>query len=463
MKLQPDMDNIKHRLTAISLLDGRNWDKVRGVSEYFSEFALIKHRVYIEIGYLQYLSEKTKLLRNFNPKEKIFLNNIGENFTIKDAAEVKTIEKMINHDVKAVEYFLRRKLEKSSLKDVTEFIHFGLTSYDVNIPSYALMMTGFRDKVILPTAHKIRDLLKNLIIETKNMNMLARTHGQPALPTTMGKELAVYYRRILKEIEMIRTYKFEAKLNGAVGNFNAFYFINPKFDWMTFSSSFIISLRLKSNLITTQILPYDNWIEFFDSLKRLNFIFLGLSIDFWWYISMEYFLQKKKKEEVGSSTMSHKINPITFENAEGNLGLANSLFEFFARKLSYSRLQRDLSDSTVKRNFGLAFGFTILAWDSLISGLNRIQPNPDKMREDLDSNWEIFSEGIQIFLRFHGYKNAYELLKEETRGKNLSRDKLFDIIDRLPIKSAHKQILKIKDLREYGGIAEKLAQLSVKS
>lgn len=457
------MDDIKHRLTAISLLDGRNWDKVRGVSKYFSELALIKKRVFIEIRYLLYLSEKTKWLRSFNTKEINFLHNIIENFTLKDAAEIKTIEKKINHDVKAVEYFLRRIIDKSSLKDVSEFIHFGLTSYDINIPSYALMMTGFRDQLLLPTVYKIRDLLKDLIIETKNMHMLARTHGQPALPTTMGKELAVYYQRAVKEIDIIKSFQFEAKLNGAVGNFNAFYFIDPKFDWMTFSSSFILSLGLKPNLITTQILPYDNWIQFFDSVKRLNYIFQGLAVDIWWYISMEYFLQKKKKEEVGSSTMSHKINPITFENAEGNLGLANSLFEFFARKLSYSRLQRDLSDSTVKRNFGLAFGFTMLAWDSLIAGLNRIQPNTDKMWEDLDSNWEIFSEGIQIFLRFHGYKNAYELLKEKTRGKKLSREKLYEIIDRLPIKNAHKNILKIKDLSGYGGIAGKLAQLSVKS
>lgn len=463
MKLLPDMNELKYRLTAISLLDGRNWDKVRGVSEYFSELALIKYRVFIEIRYLLYLSEKSKLLRNFNSKEIKFLNDIADNFSLKDASQIKNIENKINHDVKAVEYFLRRKLEKSSLKDVTEFIHFGLTSYDINIPSYALMMNGFRDKVLLPIVYKIKDLLKYLITDTQGMYMPGRTHGQPALPTTMGKELAVYYLRILKEIDIIRSYKLEAKLSGAVGNYNAFYFIDPKFDWMTFSSSFILSLGLKPNLITTQILPYDNWIQFFDSVKRLNYIFLGLTVDIWWYISMEYFLQKNKKEEVGSSTMSHKINPITFENAEGNLGLANSLFEFFARKLSYSRLQRDLSDSTVKRNFGLAFGFTMLAWDSLISGLKRIQPSPFKMRKDLDSSWEIFSEGIQIFLRLHGYKNAYELLKEETRGKKLSREKLYDIIDRLPIKSEHKKILKIKNLSGYGGIAEKLAKSAVKS
>lgn len=463
MKLLPDMNELKYRLTAISLLDGRNWDKVRGVSEYFSEFALIKYRVFIEIRYLLYLSEKSKLLRNFNSKEIKFLNDIADNFSLKDASQIKHIENKINHDVKAVEYFLRLKLEKSSLKDVTEFIHFGLTSYDINIPSYALMMNGFRDKVLLPTVYKIKDLLKYLITDTRGMHMLGRTHGQPALPTTMGKELAVYYLRILKEIDIIRSYKLEAKLSGAVGNYNAFYFIDPKFDWMTFSSLFISKLGLKPNLITTQILPYDNWIQFFDSVKRLNYIFLGLTVDIWWYISMEYFLQKNKKEEVGSSTMSHKINPITFENAEGNLGLANSLFEFFARKLSYSRLQRDLSDSTVKRNFGLAFGFTMLAWDSLISGLNRIKPSPDKMRKDLDSSWEIFSEGIQVFLRLHGYKNAYELIKEETRGKKLSREKLYDIIDRLPIKSEHKKILKIKNLSGYGGLAEKLAKAAINS
>ncbi|MBI3955046.1 adenylosuccinate lyase [Candidatus Gottesmanbacteria bacterium] len=457
------MDDLKQRLTAISLLDGRNWDKVKGVSEYFSEFALIKHRVHVEIKFLQYLSENTKLLRKFSVREKKFLDDIDKNFSLQNAAEIKTIEKKINHDVKAVEYFLQKKMENSSLKDITQFIHFGLTSYDINIPSYGLMLMEFRDEVLLPTLEKIKYLLKQLIVETKNMKMLGRTHGQPALPTTMGKELAVFYRRIVQEEKNIRSHKMEAKLNGAVGNYNAFYFIDPKFDWMTFSSTFISGLGLKPNLITTQILPYDNWIQFFDDVKRLNYILLGFSVDIWWYISMEYFLQKKKEEEVGSSTMSHKINPITFENAEGNLGLANSMFEFFAKKLSFSRLQRDLTDSTVKRNFGLAFGYTILAWDSLISGLNRIHPNPDKMNKDLEGNWEVFSEGIQTFLRLHGYDNAYELLKEKTRGKKLSKVSLYGIIDQLPIKNAHKKILKIKSLSDYCGLAETLAKAAIQS
>ncbi len=457
------MDDLNQRLTAISLLDGRNWDKVKGVSEYFSEFALIKYRVRVEIRFLQYLSEKTKLLRKFSTGEKKILHDIDKNFSLQDAVEVKIIEKKINHDVKAVEYFLQKKLANTSLKDVTQFIHFGLTSYDINIPSYAIMLMEFRDGVLLPTLKKVKYLLKQLIVETKNMKMLARTHGQPALPTTLGKELAVYYHRIVQEEENIKSHKMEAKLNGAVGNYNAFYFIDPKFDWITFSSTFISSMGLKPNLITTQILPYDNWIQFFDEVKRLNYILLGFSIDIWWYVSMEYFLQKKKEEEVGSSTMSHKINPITFENAEGNLGLANAMFEFFAKKLSYSRLQRDLSDSTVKRNFGLAFGYTILAWDSLISGLNRIKPNPDKMNKDLEENWEIFSEGIQTFLRLHGYDNAYELLKEKTRGKKLSKVSLYGIIDQLPIKKDHKKLLKIKSLSEYCGLAEILAKAAIQS
>lgn len=454
-------NDLKQQLTAISLLDGRNWDKVRVVSDYFSEFALIKYRLKIEIFYLIFLAEKTKVVKKLSLKEKELLNNIWQKLTPDEAVQVKEVEKKINHDVKAIEYFIRDKISETSLKNISEFIHFGLTSYDINIPSYALMLSDFRKEILIPQLGKLLKSLKNKIKETKDMPMLGRTHGQPALPTTMGKELSVFYSRLKKEIEIISDVKVEAKLNGAVGNFNSFYFVMPEVDWINFSRQFITSLGLTPNLVTTQILPYDSWLRMFDSLKRLNNILLGLSQDIWWYISFEYFLQQKKPEEVGSSTMSHKINPVTFENAEGNLGMANAIFDFFVKKLSVSRLQRDLSDSTVKRNFGLAFGFTLLAWDSLLSGISRITPNPQKMQEDLDGHWEIFSEGIQTYLRLHGYKNAFETLKEKTRGAVLTKEKLYRIIDDLPITDKDRKYLKIKNLRQYLGKASKLAELAI--
>lgn len=454
-------DLIKEQLLAISLLDGRNRDKMQDVSLYFSEFALIKYRILVEVTYIMFLSQHTKIVRKLTKKELDFLQNIFERFTLEDALVVKEIEAKINHDVKAVEYFLQEKLSKTSLADLISFIHFGLTSYDINIPAYALMLKKFRGKILLIKIDEILRSLKELIKATKNMHMLGRTHGQPALPTTMGKELAVYYQRLIKEKELLGSIPLEAKLTGAVGNFNAHQFVAPKIDWAKLSKEFIQSLGLVPNIFTTQILPYDSWIRIFDSMKRLNNILLGLSIDIWWYISFEYFVQKNKENEIGSSTMSHKVNPITFENCEGNLGMANSLFEFFGRKLSYSRLQRDLSDSTVKRNFGLAFGFTILSWDSLLSGFSRISPNPSKMKEDLDKHWEVFSEGIQTFLRAKGYKDAFELLKEKTKGKILTKEKMYKIIDELPLNYEDKEYLKIKDLSDYSGLAEKLAELAI--
>jgi adenylosuccinate lyase len=454
-------EQLKFRLSAISLLDGRNWDKVRAVSDYFSEFALIKYRLRVEIAYLIFLSTEVKIVRPFAKKEIDLLNNIWQKFQESEGCQIKEIEKKINHDVKAVEYFLREKLAKTSLSDISEFIHFGLTSYDVNIPSYGLMIADFRKEVLIPTLSKLFESLKELIKKTKLMPMLGRTHGQPALPTTMGKELAVYYKRIRSETDILANVPIEAKLTGAVGNFNALDFTAPDIDWISLSKKFIRSLSLVPNIFTTQIIPYDSWLRLFDSIKRLNNILLGFSQDIWWYISFEYFLQKKKEEEVGSSTMAHKINPITFENAEGNLGIANSLFEFFIRKLAISRLQRDLSDSTVKRDFGLAFGFTLLAWDSILSGLSRISPNAKKMREDLDSHWEIFSEGIQTYLRFKNYKNAYEMMKEKTRGMTFTRAKIHELIDSLSISSKDKKYLKIESLNSYLGKAVDLVDYAL--
>lgn len=454
--------NVKpSQLLSISLLDGRNADKVEIVSEYFSEYALIKYRMKVEVEYLIFLSEKTSILRKLTKKECEYLRGIYNNFSLKDAIKVKEEERKINHDVKAVEYFLKKKVAKTSLKNVSEFFHFAITSYDVNTPSYAMMLRDFRNEVYIKKINELLEKLKNLIIKTKSMSMLAKTHGQPALPTTLGKELAVFYKRIQSEKKVLEDVHIEAKLTGAVGNFNSFHFTDSTIDWMKFSEKFIQSLGLKPNIITTQILPYDSWIQLFDSVNRINNILLGLSTDIWWYISFEYFLQKKKDTEVGSSTMSHKINPISFENAEGNLGLANSMFEFFSRKLSYSRLQRDLSDSTVKRNFGLAFGHSLLAIESLLSGLSRIEPNEKKMSDDLEVHWEIFSEGIQVYLKAKGYKNAFEVVKEKTRGKILTKLEIYALIDDLPIKKQEKEYLKIKTVSSYIGIAEKLANHAI--
>lgn len=291
--------------------------------------------------------------------------------------------------------------------------------------------------------------------------MLGRTHGQPALPTTMGKELAVYYHRIRSELQVLNNLPIEAKLTGAVGNFNALEFVAPQVNWIAFSEQFIKSLKLTPNIITTQIISYESWLRLFDSVKRLNNILLGFSQDIWWYISFEYFLQKKKEEEVGSSTMSQKINPIAFENAEGNLGLSSALFEFFTRKLSYSRLQRDLSDSTVKRDFGLAFGFSLLAYDSILNGLGRISPNLPKMKQDLDSHWEVFAEGIQTFLRNRGYDKAYEMLKGKTRGRVFNKKQIYELVNNLPIKKEDREKLKIKDLGHFQGLSQKLVEFAL--
>lgn len=456
------MDCSEQKLNAICLLDGRNWDKVKIVSKYFSELALIKYRVRIELEYLKFLSQKTKLIRNLSNKEVNVLSAIANNFSIKDASVIKKIETKINHDVKAVEYFLREKLSNTTLKDITEFIHFGLTSYDINIPAYALMLSDFRKEVLNLQIAKMLDSLKAKVAQSKKMVMLGRTHGQPALPTTMGKELAVFYRRLLAEFEIIQTLPIEAKLTGAVGNFNSLKFVAPGLDWIYLSNKFIQSLGLTPNIFTTQILPYDTWIRLFDSIIRFNNILQGFCQDVWWYVSLEYFVQKKKEEEVGSSTMSQKINPIALENAEGNLGVANSLFDFFAKKLSYSRLQRDLSDSTVKRDFGLAFGFSLLAWDSILSGLERINPNPAKMENELDQHWEIFSEGIQTYLRSKGFDKAFELLKEKTRGQVLTKEKMYKIIDNLPISKSDKSKLKIAKLSNYSGLSVELSELAIK-
>lgn len=440
---------------AISLLDGRNRSKVEEASFYFSEFALMKYRIRIEVSYLIFLSQN-KIFRKLSEEEKKVLHNLWKKFSEEDALDIKKYESVVNHDVKAVEYFITDRCKKNSMSDCIPFIHIGLTSYDINIPAYALMLSDFRENVYTQKIENILARLEELIEKTSKMVLLGRTHGQPALPTTMGKELAVFYARVKKELNIARTVPIEGKLTGAVGNFNALAFVYPSVDWIKLSKKFITSLGLVPNVVTTQILPYDSWLIFFDSCKRMNNILTNFVQDMWWYISFEYFSQKKMEKEVGSSTMAHKINPITFENAEGNLQLANSLFEFFVRKLSISRLQRDLSDSTVKRNFGVAFGYTLLAFDSILSGLDRISPNSKKMKSDLETHWEIFSEGVQTYLRSRGFSQAYELLKTKTRGNSYTKEEFYTLIDELPIPREDKIKLKISSLSQYSGIPEKI-------
>ncbi|OGG36105.1 adenylosuccinate lyase [Candidatus Gottesmanbacteria bacterium RIFCSPLOWO2_12_FULL_42_10] len=452
-----------HRLLAVCLLDGRNSDKLPVLKDYFSEYALIRYRLRVETEYLLFLNRQTNLFNKLTLNEENKIKLICRSFTPLEALKVKETEKIINHDVKAVEYYLADSLKKRGLSRIVPFVHFGLTSYDINIPAYGLILKDFKTEVMPGYLNKITAILKELIVKTQNSVMLARTHGQPALPTTMGKELAVFYQRLTKEMKIMEKTKIEGKLSGAVGNFNALAFVCPEYDWLKLSRKFIGSLGLLPNVVTTQILPYDNWLIFFDSLRHLNSILINFCQDIWWYISLEYFRQKKIEAEVGSSTMAHKINPITFENTEGNLLLANALFEFFARKLPVSRLQRDLTDSTVKRDFGLAFGFSLLAWDSLLSGLKRITADPLKMAADLDSHWEIYAEGVQTYLRKKGQDQAFEQLKKETRGKNLNRQEFLRILESLPLEKSDRERLKIKSLADYQGLTANIIKEAFKS
>lgn len=452
-----------NKLLSICLLDGRNRDKLEVLRNYFSEFALIKFRILVETEYLIFLSENTNLIPKLNKSETVKIKKIYEGFTPVKAVAVKELEKKTNHDVKAVEYYLRDQLIKSKLNHLISFVHFGLTSYDINIPAYGLILSEFKKNVLLPYLYNLQKDLKEIILKTKKSVMLARTHGQPALPTTFGKEMAVFYNRLKKESQYLLKINIEGKLTGAVGNFNALRFVAPQYDWLQLSKKFITQLGLVPNLVTTQILPYDNWISLFDAVRRINSVLINLCQDIWWYISLDYITQKKIDREVGSSTMAQKINPITFENAEGNLQLSNSLFEFFARKLPVSRLQRDLSDSTVKRDFGLAFGFTLLAYDSILAGFKRIEPDNIKMKQDLDDHWEIFAEGIQSYLRLVGNSQAFEIIQKVTRGRKLTKKEIYSLIDKLPIANSDKQKLKINSLASYLGLTDEIIKLALKN
>lgn len=393
-------------LHALSPLDGRYEKETAPLRDFFSEFAYLRSRARLELDFLSALSKI-----GICPPPNLSLHT----FTDEDARKIQEYEKTTRHDVKAIEYFLREHLPA----DLHPYLHFGLTSEDVNNLAQALALRGSRDQALLPALDALLASLRDFAKRYRALPLLARTHGQPAVPTTLGKEIAVYLARLLECREQIASHKFEAKLTGAVGNFNALHAAFPNIDWLAFSRGFIHSLGLEPNLVTTQILPYDNWLRYFQSLQLTNSILVACAQDMWRYISDGWLRQKVVESEVGSSTMPQKVNPIDFENAEGNLGLANALLAHYIQKLAVSRLQRDLSDSTVRRTFGVALGHTLLAWNNLMRGMSRVEADEDKVKAELQAHWEVVSEGAQTILRAAGRSDAYESLKSQTRGRSM--------------------------------------------
>lgn len=453
-------------MQAINPLDGRYYEKTRALAPYFSESGLMRYRVMMECKYLISLSLSRKVgLRKFTTNEIKIIENLYEKFNDESYKEIKNFEATTNHDVKAVEYFIKEHLKKTTLKDSIEWVHFALTSEDTNNISYALILSDSLEKVIIPEISKIIFELNTLAKKYKDLPMLARTHGQPASPTTFGKEMKVYVARLEKRVGGLKNIKIQAKLNGASGNWNAHMAAYPKVDWMKFTKDYINNfnqkaktIKLEPNLITTQIECHDSYVAIFDTLRRINTILIDFDQDMWRYISDNWVTQKTKAGEIGSSTMPHKINPIDFENSEGNLGLANALFEFFARKLPISRLQRDLSDSTVERAIGTAFGHSLLAYIMLQKGLGKISINEQKINEDLLSHTEIIAEAIQTVLRRENYPVPYEALKELTRGKVLTMEDFAKFIDNLNVSPKIKTELKKFTPLTYIGLASKIAE-----
>jgi adenylosuccinate lyase len=435
----------KKSLNAISPIDGRYSSKTENLSNFFSEKALIRYRVLVEIEYFISLTEvEVPGLSNWKSSDNKLIKNIYEEFSDDDAIEIKKIEKTTNHDVKAVEYFLKEKFNDLGFENYSEYIHFGLTSQDVNNTAIPLSIKDF-----LPSYYLIiEDLINELSIKVKEYSgiaMLARTHGQPASPTRLGKEINVFKSRIIEQFNVIKTIPISCKFGGATGNMNAHKVAFPKIDWVNFSNNFAKKLNLKLSYPTTQIEHYDNLARLFDNFKRINTIILDLNKDLWQYISMDYFQQKIIKNEVGSSAMPHKVNPIDFENSEGNISYANAIFEFLSSKLPVSRLQRDLTDSTVLRNVGVPISHTIIGIKSTIKGLNKLVVNKQKITEDLEKNWIVISEAIQTILRREGFDKPYELLKDLTRNNTKIDEKVFiDFISQLNIsENIKKELLSI--------------------
>ena len=449
-------------LTALSPLDGRYSSKVESLRQYFSELALIRYRVLIEIEWLQALAAEPVLAEvpEFSAATVKELDAIVTGFSELDGAAVKTIEARTNHDVKAIEYFLKERLAgNAEIAKVAEFIHFACTSEDVNNLCHALMLKAARDDVMLPALDRIIWRLTAMAHELADAAMLAHTHGQPASPTTLGKEMANVVARLKRARQRIAGIKLLGKINGAVGNYNAHMVAYPEIDWEKFARSFVESLGLEFNPYTTQIEPHDAIAELFDAYARANTIMLDLDRDIWGYISLGYFTQKTKAGEVGSSTMPHKVNPIDFENSEGNFGIANALLRHMSEKLPVSRWQRDLTDSTVLRNMGTALGYTLLAYDSLLKGLGKLEANYTMLSSDLDANWDVLAEPVQTVLRRYGVSGAYELLKDLTRGKGgITRESLHEFIKTLTIPDSAKNSLLELRPATYVGKAIELAK-----
>ena len=450
-------------LNALSPLDGRYARDTASLREYFSEFAYLRQRARVEIDYLIALARNARLIRPFTDAETSNLQSLISHFSSADARAIKDLERTTRHDVKAIEYFLRARLAATSLADAVEWLHFGLTSEDVNNIAQALALRDSRDAVILLALDEILSRLTALARAHKSTPMLARTHGQPAVPTTLGKEFAVFVTRLNKQRAILRAHRFEAKLTGAVGNLNALVAVAPQVDWLAFSEAFIRAYDLEPNSVTTQLLPFDNWLRYFDALRLTNSVLIDFAQDIWRYISDDYLRSRAVAGEVGSSTMPQKVNPIDFENAEGNLGIANALFAHYAQKLPVSRLQRDLSDSTVRRTFGVALGHMLIAYTNLARGLDRIEANEDAMRANLDAHWEIVAEGAQTILRAAGVTDAYESLKSLTRGKQLTESDFRAWIESLTMDESVKARLRALSPLTYVGLAEKIVEDTVSS
>jgi adenylosuccinate lyase len=434
-----------NQLTAISPVDGRYRNRTQALAGFFSEFGLIRYRVLVEIEYFIALCEiPLPQLAAFPEGQVESLRDIYRNFSEEDAQRIKEIERTTNHDVKAVEYFLREQWEKAGLQAYTEFIHFGLTSQDINNTSVPLSLKEGITDVIVPALDRILDKLNFYSEEWKDIAMLARTHGQPASPTRLGKEFMVFVERLQKQADELKSRTFYGKFGGATGNFNAHRVAYPEMDWADFAERFLhTALGLQRNRFTTQIDHYDDLSSLFDNLRRINVILIDLSRDIWMYIAQDYFKQKVKKDEVGSSAMPHKVNPIDFENAEGNFGIANAIFDHLSNKLPVSRLQRDLTDSTVLRNIGVPLAHSLIGFDSLTKGLDKLLVNPDKIRQELQDNWAVVAEAIQTVLRREGYPHPYDKLKQFTRGKNNLDQQVFeDFINHLEIPESLREELR---------------------
>lgn len=447
-------------LTAISPLDGRYRDKTGKLASFLSEFNLIRTRVEIEAQYLIALSEEG-VVRELSTKEKERLGSFGATMSLGDGEKVKKIENETRHDVKAMEKAFRTMLAGTSMEGLTESIHFGLTSEDVNNLAYRLMLKRATHGVVLPVLDSVITGITDRADQYASVPMLARTHGQPAVPTTVGKELIVFADRLHGQVRELQAKKLTGKLSGAVGNFNALQFTYPDVDWIRFTEKFVASLGLEPNLITTQINTYEDVVAYFQNYHRINSILIDFNQDMWRYISDEWFVQEAKKGEVGSSTMPQKVNPIDFENSEGNLGIANALAEHFARKLPISRLQRDLSDSTVVRNFGTALGYSLVGYKSILTGLSRIKANEKKIAQDLQKDWAILSEGVQTLLRKQGVTDPYSLIASLTRGEHISGKEWQAWVDGLQISAEEKQLLSALTPELYIGLAVELTQRAI--